>query len=358
MTIGKRIRLSRNASGLSLRGLQAKINNEVSAQAISKYERDEIIPSSVVLMALAKALEVPLDYFFGTEEISLEFIEFRRGQRLRKRKWDQIKSKANVMLEHCLAVEKTLGCSVPSWNAPRSVPWPVVSDYSEIEGAAHSLRQYWRLGLGPIPNLVETVEQNGIKMLHMDLGDTAGLTATARINGHRAATLVVSNSRDCGERQRFTIAHELGHLILDVATDLDKEKAANRFAGAFLVPAETLRYEMGKRRTAIGWGELFDLKRVFGVSVQTLTYRCCELGIFSRLLGRSLFSEYDRLGWHSSPYREPLQLAAEKSGRFRRLCFRALAEGAISESKAAELLGLPAFDLARIMDEPSQLETG
>ena len=59
--IGKRLKLARSAAGLSLRGLERRIENRVTAQAIGKYERDESMPSSGVLIALATALEVSVD---------------------------------------------------------------------------------------------------------------------------------------------------------------------------------------------------------------------------------------------------------------------------------------------------------
>ena len=74
--------------------------------------------------------------------------------------------------------------------------------------------------------------------------------------------------KDWGERQR--LAHELGHLVLDVAPKGDDEKAARRLAGAFLMPSETLRAEIGRRRKSVVLGEFFDLKRIFGVSAQAL----------------------------------------------------------------------------------------
>ena len=137
------------------------------------------------------------------------------------------------------------------------------------------------------------------------------------------------------------------------------EKAANRFAGAFLMPAEALWSEVGKRRTSIGWGELFELKQLFGVSVQALTYRCKDLGIISQALFRRLFNEFDRQGWRHPPYKEPFAMEqGEKPKRFERLCLRALAEGAVSESKAAELLGISVRELDRRMQEPPECESG
>ena len=190
----------------------------------------------------------------------------------------------------------------------------------------------------------------------MNLTNIDGLTARVRREERSVASVIVVNQGDWGERQRFTVAHELGHMVLDVVPKIDDEKAAHRFASAFLMPAETLRAEIGKHRKSMGWSELFDLKRIFGVSVQALTYRCKDLGIFGNSLFRLLFNEFTRRGWRSPPYKEPWAMPGEQPMRFKRLCFRALAEEAISEAKAAELLGHSVHELNRRMDEPPSLE--
>ena len=144
---------------------------------------------------------------------------------------------------------------------------------------------------------------------------------------------------------------------MDVTASLDEEKAAQRFAGAFLMPANALWAKIGKRRTSIGWSELFELKRVFGSSVQAITYRCKDLGIFTDALFRRLFNNFGRFSWRRPPYKEPYAMEGEEPKRFERITFRALAEGAISESKAAELLGVSVRELNRRMEEPPTAPT-
>ena len=78
--IGKRLKLARAAAGLSLRDLAARIDNRVSAQQIGKYERDEDVPGSGVLIAMSHALGVSLDYLVGDQEMVLEGVEFRKKQ--------------------------------------------------------------------------------------------------------------------------------------------------------------------------------------------------------------------------------------------------------------------------------------
>lgn len=119
------------------------------------------------------------------------------------------------------------------------------------------------------------------------------------------------------------------------------------------MPSEALWSNVGRNRSSIGWSELFALKKLFGASVQAITYRCADLGIFPPSLKEALFREYARLGFRTAPNYEPNQLAEEKPERFDRLCYRALAENAISEAKAAELLNITVHELNRRMEEPA-----
>ena len=355
--IGQRLKVARSAAGLSLRRLQEEIGNLVTAQAIGKYERNESMPSSGVLIALADALDVSVDYLVGDQEIVLEAVEFRKKSITSKREESQVEAKVLHLLERYLLVEELLHLPSVEWHSPREAPYPVLRDVSEADRTAQSLRDHWGLGNDPIPNLVELLEAQGIKVLSVDLTNIHGLTARVRRARKDVVPVIVVNRKDWGERQRFTLAHELGYLVMDVATRLDVEKVAHRFAGAFLMPADALWAEIGKHRTAIGWGELFELKQLFGVSVQAITYRCKDLGIFSEAAFRRLFNDFDRFGWRRPPYKEPHAREGEKPKRFKRLTFRALAEGAISESKAAELLGMSVYDLNRRMEEPPPVES-
>ncbi len=354
--IGKRLKISRQASGLSLRDLEAKIDNLVTAQAISKYERNESMPSSTVLIGLAEALDVSVDYLVGDGDMILEAVELRKKRPASRREQQRVEASVLRMLESYLTVEETLGLRSGAWDKPREASWPVVRDLSEVEQAALGLRIHWGLGLDPIPNLMELLEERGIKVLTMNLADIDGLTARVRRENRDPVSVIVLNRGDWGERQRFTVAHEIGHMVLDVSPEVNEEKAAHRFAGAFLMPAEMVRAEIGRHRNSIGWGELFELKRVFGVSVQALTYRCKDLGIFGNTLFRSLFDEFSRHGWRSPPYEEPYAMKPQTPRRFERLCYRALVEGAISDGQAAELLGISVQELNRRVEEPPDVE--
>ncbi len=351
--IGKRLKLARAAAGLSLRDLEKRIENRVTAQAIGKYERNESMPGSAVLIAIADALGVSVDYLTGDQEMAFEGVEFRKKAPTSKREESQVEANVLNLLDRYHLVEELLHLRSVEWHSPREAPYPIVKDVAEADLAAKSLRDHWCLGNDPIPNIVELLEEQGIKVLSFSLTNIDGLTAHVRHSGKGTVPVIVVNSHDWGERQRLTLTHELGHLVMDVAAGVDEEKAAYRFGGAFLMPADALWATIGKHRTSIGLGELLELKQLFGASVQAVTYRCKDLGIFNHALFRRLFNKFKRLGWRDPPYKEPYaREKGEKPKRFERLTFRALAEGAISESKAAELLSMSVQDLNRRMEEP------
>lgn len=351
--IGNRLKLARSTAGLSLRGLSDRIGNRVTAQSIGKYERDEAMPRSGVLIALADALGVSVKYLMGEPGMVLQSVDFRTKRVASKREEDRISAMVLYMLERYLTIEDTLGLPSVRWDKPRSAPYPVVNDLSEADRAASALRYDWNLGLDPIPNMVELMEDRGVKVLFGPLSNIDGVTAQVSGAGVADAHVIVVNEDHDGERQRFTIAHEIGHMVLDISAGIDEEKAAHRFAGAFLMPEEVIWAEIGKRRSAISLAELFELKRIFRASAQAITYRCKDLGIISPALMGRMFDVFRELGWRSPPYEEPLAMPGERSGRFERLCFRALSEGAISESRASELLDMSVYDLNRHMEGPS-----
>ena len=347
--IGTRLKLARTAAGLSLRGLAAAMDHRVTAQAIGKYERNEAMPGSGVLMALADGLQTTVEYLLGDPELVLDGLEFRKNAFTSKRAEAQAEATVLAHLERYLAIEDILRLPSTRWDAPRDAPYPVLHDPIEADRAADALRRHWGLGHEPIPILVELLEERGIKIFAFPLGRIGGLAARARRAGLPSVPFIVVNAGDWGERQRFTIAHELGHIVLSVPLHLDAERVAHRFAGALLMPAEALWLEVGKHRSAIPLGELLALKHVFGVSIQALTHRCRDLDIINQATYRALFSEFDRLGWRTHPYKEYGAMAGERPNRFNRLCLRALAEGAISESKAAELLDIGIVEVDHYM---------
>lgn len=344
--IGARLKLARAAAGLSLRALADRLDSIVSAQAIGKYERDEMMPSSSVLMALASALAVSESYLLNPADVSLVGVEFRT-RKLKARESAEVEARILSAVERYLQVEQILGLAYD--DGLGEAERPTVRTLDDVEDAACALRAHWNLGDDPIPDLCEFLEEQGVKICALDMPiRVSGVQAEVCAADDERFPVIVVNRLHPGERQRFTVAHELGHLYLR-CDGLDIERACNRFAGAFLVPRDMLLREVGQRRRDITVRELFQLKQRFGVSAQAIAYRCRDLGVVSDSLLTSVFKLFGAKGWRAQ---EPQPLPAERPQRFERLGIRALAEGAISEAKASELLGTTVRELVESLDEP------
>lgn len=339
--IGSRLKLAREAAGLSLRDLEATIDRLVSAQAIGKYERDEMMPSSTALLALASALHVSPEYLISEGQISLVGVDFRKAPEAAAKEERAVQAVTLDLVERYLKLEEVLGLPSAAWQPCQGDAFQI-SSVEEAEGAASALREAWTLGVDPISGLAEVLEEHGIKVIALDLPiNVSGSKAMVQRENHPDVPVIVTNKNHTAERQRFTLAHELAHLVLqptDALPENKHEKAADRFAGALLMPAEAMRQKLGKHRSSLSLGELLTLKSYFLVSLAGLVVRSAQLEIVSGAEYARRWREIKAHGYLDPPFDEPEPIKQEPPKRLERLCFRALAEGVISESKAAEIL--------------------
>lgn len=342
----ERLRLARKRYGLSLRDLASRLNGLVTAQAIGKYERGEMMPSSPVVIALSKALDVSASYLLSPSAISLEAVEFRKKAATKASERAMVEASVLDHVDRYLQVEQLLALDDGDWEIPADAPFRVKT-FEDAESAAEALRRAWDLGGGPISNLTELLEERRIKVLKLDLPSSVdGFTCFVRNSCGSKIPVVVCSMAKSVERQRFTMAHELGHMMMEISGDLDEEKACHHFAGALLAPRRELAREVGLRRRHFGFSELVNIKNLFGISAAALVIRMRDLDIIGDAAVQQTFRGVGRT-WRTN---EPCPMsAAEKPRRFHRLCLRALAEDVISESKAAELLNVPVSEVERAM---------
>jgi hypothetical protein len=193
------------------------------------------------------------------------------------------------------------------------------------------------LGEDPIANVTETLEDHGLHVIEVESDRKFdGMCAIARDAGEepRAVALGV-RPETAGERYRMNLAHELGHLIQDVRGAVDEEKAAFRFAGAFLAPAGSLLDEVGGSRRKIEPAEVLALKQRWGMSAQALLYRLRDLDAISERHYKDWCVRINMWKWRT---REPREMSPEASTWLERNASRAVAEGIISREEAAEYL--------------------
>jgi Zn-dependent peptidase ImmA (M78 family)/DNA-binding XRE family transcriptional regulator len=354
---GERIKLARKRAGLSLRSLAAEMGGLVSAQAIGKYERDEMTPSSGVLIALTKALDVSMSYLMAPQAIELGEVEFRTKANTSRRDRAKVETAVLESVERYLQIEKILDLDSADWSCPEGFPRSTTRPEA-AEEMADELREEWDLGIDPIPNMTELLEEKGIKVLIEELPEkVSGFTCLVRRAGEADVPVVVVNQSFSLERRRLTLAHELAHRVIRPRRGQEKEieKCCTRFAGAFLVTQEHLEREIGKHRKALGYHELIGLKCLYRVSASALLVRLEQVGIINRSSLEYAFRTFAR-GWRKDEpkplEKESKRGSFEKPRRFKRLVYRALAEELIAPAKAAELLRSPVAEVEEGLKGP------
>lgn len=333
--LGQRIKQFRLAKSYSLDELVAATGGIVSKVALSKYERDIIKPSMKVLTAIARALEVKAINLATPPIVKVEFIAYRKGSGLSKKDQSNVESLVSTKLEERVKIQELLYASSKP-NLP--VKNYKIHSIEDVESVSLDLRAKWKLGLDPIGNITELLENNFVHVMFIDNENSFdGISALAYTNNTQLkAAAVVSKNNIPGERQRLNLAHELGHIVLDISQNLDEEKVAFRFGGAFLAPKETVLKIVGSRREHFQPRELFILKKIFGISVQALLYRLKDLNIISQVSFSNWYRIINKNNWKRN---EPMPMKIEVSHWFEKNVLHAFSEGLISSDEAARLLG-------------------
>ncbi len=333
---GGRIRQLRTARGMTQQDLADATGGLVTKQSISKYERGKSQPSVKVLRALAQSFNVKIADLAREPKADVEFIAYRKGSKLGKRKQEQVQNMVKRELEDRLHIQDLLGqvrdidLPIRHWN---------VRSPNDAENAAQELRTLWDLGGDPIANVTSTLEEHHVYVISIDAPDKFdGISALAHDDADEpvAAAVVCQDGRP-GERQRLNLAHELAHLVqrVEETEDFSEEDAAFRLGAAFLVPAQALKRDVGSRRQSLQLQELLLLKQRYGVSMQALLYRMKDLEIISHHHYRQWFIQISKQGWRTS---EPDELPQETPTWFRRSVLRAFSEELLSKKDAERML--------------------
>lgn len=331
-TIGERIKVARASAGWSLRELADRVG--VSHTAISKYEHGLDVPSSDTLIRLAKSLDLRVEYFLRPVQVSVSPPQFRRRSAMSKKHEGMVLARIQEELERHLSAESLFPDTELAYKRPEL--GNVQLRLEDMELAAVRLREVWSLGLDPIDGLIWLLETRGIKVELVNAGaDFDACTFWA----NRSIPVIAVRADMPGDRERMSLAHELAHLVLGLDGDRAAEKAAFRFAGAFLVPREMVEAELGKKRGNITLVELDRLKKKWGLSMSGWLRRAVDLGIISESKYVSYMKQFRREAWHLKEPGDPYP--AEQPSRLEGLVLRALAEDLISLSRAGELLNRP-----------------
>lgn len=332
-----RLKNARIMKGFSMDELVSRMGNVISKMTVSKYENAKLAPNSSIIISFSKALGQPVDYFFRPFSIYIRSIKFRKTKsRLSAKQEGSIKEHVSDLVERYVNVEETCNSTV---NFSSSINIEIISS-EDIKKSALELRENWNLGTDGIVNVIDLLEEHGIKVIEIDAPSSFdGLSSMV----NDIYPIAILNKNFSSERKRFTALHELGHIILKFSKSIsekEEESLCNLFANEMLIPEKVFKNLLGEKRHDISYQELKSIQLQFGISCDALMYKAKECEIIT---GQRY--KYFCIQKNKNPNFKKLVetslYAKEESLRFNRLVYKALSNELISVSKAASLLKQP-----------------
>lgn len=331
--VAYRIKNARKLNGLTLQNVADELH--VSKQMINKFETGTSIPNSAKLIKLSKLFGLKVDYFFNPFRIELNEVNFRKKSTFSAKEQRSLKEKIKISLENYLYIEDCLSINYSFDNPLSEIE---IKDDEDIVKAVQKLKYEWKIGFDPVHNLIQLLEDNKIKIIEVsDVEDKFDGLATFVDDKY---PVIVLNKNFPVERKRFSLLHELGHVLLHISENcnMKEEDVCHKFASEFLLPKNIVIEEFGGKREHITYNELISIQKKYGISIKAIVYRLKDAGILNKnqhsgfykkiRFNRELEKEIDK-----SRFKTP-----EYSNRFERLVYRALAQENISISKASSLL--------------------
>lgn len=345
-----RLKSARLLAGLSLRELEEKLSFRITYNSINKYEKGQMQPDDGTIIRLAQILKVRPSYFFESNDVQLGEISFRKSNSITETEIEIIKEKTKDKVERYIEVEKLLNISRP-FNNP--IERKHVKHVEKAEDMAEIIRNEWNLGTYPIPNVVEMLEENEVKVIEIDGSEKFDGLSTYVDDG---IPVTVINDSFTVERKRFTALHELGHLTMNLKLSSKKEieNACHRFAGALLFPKDIAIGTLGEKRSTIAMGELITIKEEYGISIQATMRRALDLAIISPNTYRQFCIKIS-----NNKKEEGLgnYKGEEKSYRLIQLVLRLASENIVSLDKASALAGVTLAEFNSIFHGTSPEDT-
>jgi Zn-dependent peptidase ImmA (M78 family)/DNA-binding Xre family transcriptional regulator len=277
----KMLTLARESRGI--------LQNELASSAsltqgtLSRLEGQQLLIQPDLLKKLSKILDYPETLFFQMGDIVPPILSFYRRTGVPQKILNQIDAKVNILR---LAIEKLT--TEPHFD---------FNNLGELtpEQAASHIRKVWKVGEGPVENLVELLESKGFLVLGFDF-ETDLLDSRPTMTTNRRPILIF-NSTLLGDRQRFTLARELGHILLHVFNVIKDPVSigheAKVFAAEFLMPKREITKDY---QGDVDIDQLARLKLKWKTSMQALLFRANDLGIITDNQKRYIITQFTQRG--------------------------------------------------------------
>ena len=361
--MGARLRQARLARGLTAKALADAV--EVSPSIVSGYEAGKKTPSPETLDRLASILDVPVRLLhkrMPEETHAVHDVFYRSVSSTTRTLREKLNQRAAWMCEVFDFVEQHFNFSdinLPELDLPKDF-----RNISEemIEDAAAATRECWEVEDGPLPDLMDLMETQGVTVSKFSFGSDK-MDGFSFWHKDSFPMVVLATDKESRSRSRFDLAHELGHLVLNHSRGENpdpeevrvQEDQANRFASAFLLPKEAVSVDFDEalasayRKSVLN--SLWPLKLKWKVSIAALLYRARDIDKINSRQYKSAYVMLSQRGWRKS---EPLEEELpEEQPDVLRLCIEQLVgDGDYTPSEIHENIALPVGDIVDICRLP------
>lgn len=290
------IELARESRGINQKELAEKLGLSVSN--VSKIENGISPVSTQVFEQIMKVTGYPKDFFMQRIDIVPDNLGYRRRQVVAQKLLLPVNAIINIIRQHVQFLTRELKVDMPT------LPTIAIIDEITPQAVAQQIRKLWKIRSGMIDNLTQHIEASGIPIATFDFN-------TARVDSRSILTedkfpIIVHNRSHQGDRQRFSLAHELGHLVMHTLANLsaarDITHEANLFAAELLMPEDEIRKEFEE---PLSIPRLAELKTKWKVSMISLLYRADDLGYLTANQKKYLMQQFNS---QNIRRREPVEL--------------------------------------------------
>lgn len=295
------ITLARESRGFSQKELADKVG--ISPALMCQVEQDNRQIPEDAFAKICKYLNYPEEFFGQAGESYVPAsMNYRKRDTVAQKFLMPLEAQINIYRLNIELLSRKM--KFPAQNIP-------VLDYQKIESfekIAKELRKKWNVPKGPIENLIELAEKNGIMVISFDFG-------TERVDSRTILTedkqpIIFLNKSMMGDRIRYSLAHEIGHLVMHAFTmpsfSRDISREASKFAAGLLMPESEIvkEFENGVSIPLLG-----ELKNKWKVSMISLLYRASDFDLITENQKKYLLAQFNTLQIRR---REPPELDVPK----------------------------------------------
>lgn len=299
---GGMLRLARHLKGFQQTEAAKRLG--VDQSLLSRFENGMSPISADVLLQASKIYDLPQSFFAQTDPVYGAPVSvhpmWRKKAEVSAREVDRTVAELNIRVMHLRRMFE--GAEIAHTS---DIPRLDIEEYQDPRRVAGLVRAHWKVPRGPLTNITRLVESAGAIVAHSPLGGASISGVTFATPGMQP--LIVLNSDQPADRMRYTLCHELGHLVMHKFPTPNMELEANRFASALLLPEADILPAFKARRVDLAL--LAALKPEWRVSMQALLMCASELLSLDTHRKQYLWKQMSAKGYR---LREPPELDFEK----------------------------------------------